>query len=363
MHTSLDTESKSLIEQTLRRFLVDCYDPAARRARLAKAVVDYREHWDTLAQLGVLALAFGEDAGGLGASPKDLSDVIRVLARGLILEPFADTAIVAGRILAAGVDAGKRADAIASVIEGSRVTILAGGRDALCDRLRCERAGGGLRLTGTLRVVPYAAHADDWLIVANDTSEQPMIVRIAAEPFRASLADYRLMDGRPAADMTFDDEPVSLDDVWLEGDAAHSALRLARYDAVNVLCAEAVGIMEELIAVTGEYLRTRVQFGTPLAAFQALQHRYADLYMVYIESLAVSREFAGALGSADQDDLPRLAFSAALVVDKAARLVGHEAIQMHGGIGVTDELMVSHHNARLAVITGMLRHWRPQWSN
>jgi alkylation response protein AidB-like acyl-CoA dehydrogenase len=147
--------------------------------------------------------------------------------------------------------------------------------------------------------------------------------------------------------------------VWLEGDAARSALRRAKFAAVNALCADAVGVMAELIAVTGEYLTTRNQFGVPLATFQALQHRYADLYMAYMESLAMSGAFAAAMASDDLDELPRLAFAAVRVVDHAARTVGHAAIQMHGGIGVTDELTVSHYNARLAVLTSMLRNWMP----
>ncbi|RAR57846.1 alkylation response protein AidB-like acyl-CoA dehydrogenase [Paraburkholderia unamae] len=363
MQTSLDPESKSLIEQTLRRFLADCYDPAARLERLAADAVDYREHWATLAHLGVLALAFDEDHGGPGASPRDLADAVRVLAPGLILEPFAQTAIVAGRVLAAGADAATRAACVERLVEGSRVTVLAGGRDARCDRLRCERTADGLRLTGSLRVVPYAVQADEWLIVADDAQGKPVIVRVDAARSHAKLSGYRLMDGRPAADLVFEDEHVERGGLWLEGEAAQRAMDGARLDAVNVLCAEAVGVMESLIAVTGEYLRTRVQFGAPLATYQALQHRYVDMYMAYIESSAISREYADALGAEDREARARLACSAALVVARAARLVGHEAIQMHGGIGVTDELMVSHGNARLAVITSMLRDWRPEWKS
>lgn len=363
MHTSLDLESKSLIEQTLRRFLTDCYDPVARHQRLSAHTLDYREHWATLAQLGVLALTFDEVFGGLGASHRDLADAIRVLAPGLILEPFVEAAVVAGSVLAAGTNPGTRAACIERLVDASRVTVLAGGHDAQCGRLRCERTTEGLRLTGALRVVPYAAQADEWLVVAQEALGEPLIVRIDAARSQAKLSEYRLMDGRPAADLVFEDERVALTELWLEGEAARSALHDARLGAINALCAEAVGVMEALIATTGEYLRTRTQFGAPLATYQALQHRYVDMYMAYIESSAISREFADMLGSGNREALPKLAFSAALVVEKASRLVGHEAIQMHGGIGVTDELMVSHDNARLNVITSMLRNWRPEWKS
>jgi alkylation response protein AidB-like acyl-CoA dehydrogenase len=359
MHTSLDSESKNIIEQTLRRFLADCYAPTARRDRLAESIVDYRAHWATLAELGVLALPFDEELGGLGGSSVDIADTIRVLAGGLILEPFAETAVMAGGILASGANADRSAEAVATLLDGSRIAVLVGGRSALSDGLKCEKADASLRLSGSVRVVPYAAQVDDWLIAAEDESGSPVIVRVASAEVCAEVDGYRLMDGRPAADIVFEGATIPLDTLWLEGDAARRALERASFDAVNVCSADAVGVMEQLLAVTGEYLRTRVQFGAPLATFQALQHRYADMHMAYSEALAMSRAFATVLAAGNVEELPWLRFAVALVVGKAARLIGHEAIQMHGGIGVTDELTVSHFNARLVVLTSILRNWVP----
>lgn len=360
MHTPLDAESKSMIAQTLRRFVDDAYEFTGRRARLSQAAVDYRVHWPTLAELGILALPFDESAGGLSGSAVDVADAIRVMAGGLILEPFAEAAVVAGGVLASGADQGRSSDAVAALVGGESLTILVGGRDGLPDRVLCTQAEAGIALSGTVRVVPYAAQADHWLVAAEDAQGRCLLIRIGAPASAADIAGYRLMDGRPAADVRFDGRMLSEATVWLAGDAARAALQRASCDAVNACCADAVGIMGHLLAITGEYLRTRVQFGVTLGSFQALQHRYADMHMAFAESRAIARALAASLDGSDEAQQLWLRFAASSVITPAARLLGHEAIQMHGGMGVTDELIVSHYNARLVVLTSMLRTWVPQ---
>ena len=358
MRTSLDSESKNLIEQTLRRFLMDYCDPSARRARLAESAIDYRLHWSTLADLGVLGLPFDEASGGLGGSSADLADAIRVIAGGLILEPFIETAVIAGGILAAAGTSGGADESIADLIDGSAVTVLLGGRNI--DELKCERTETGLQFSGRLRAVPYAAEADYWLIAAKFDDGPPVICRLRASDLASAVSTYRLMDGRPAADVVLDDVTVPHDCVLLVGLPAGDARQRASFESINAYCADAVGVMGRLVAVTGEYLCTRIQFGAPLAKFQALQHRFVDMHMAYMESLAVSRRLATALDLADDVGLASLSTATVHVIGRAARSIGHEAIQLHGAIGVTDELVVSHYNARLAVLTSMLQNWAPR---
>ncbi|MBN3788523.1 acyl-CoA dehydrogenase family protein [Burkholderia sp. Ac-20353] len=358
MRTSLDSESKNLIEQTLRRFLMDYCDPSARRARLADDVVDYRLHWSTLADLGVLALPFDEASGGLGGSSADVADAIRVLAGGLILEPLIEAAVIAGGILAAPGTSANADESVASLIDGSAVTVLLGGRNI--DELKCENTDSGLRLSGRLRAVPYAAEADHWLIAAEFDDGTPVICRLRASDLTATFSTYRLMDGRPAADVILDDVVVPRDCVLLVGVPAGQALQRASFESINAYCADAVGVMERSVAVTGEYLCTRIQFGTPLAKFQALQHRFVDMHMAYMESLAISRRLATALDLVDDVELASLGAATVHVISRAARSIGHEAIQLHGAIGVTDELVVSHYNARLAVLASTLQNWAPR---
>ena len=166
------------------------------------------------------------------------------------------------------------------------------------------------------------------------------------------------MDGRPAGDLRFNG--VVLDDtqVWLRGDAAEAALTRAGDLALTVHGADALGCMERLLAITGNYLRTRVQFGVALGSFQALQHRYADMQMDMLEVRALVHAWAHGLDRGN-DAVARASLASALArsVARAGPRIGHQAIQMHGGMGVTEELVVSHYNARLQVVAGFLQPW------
>jgi len=355
MSTPLDSETKSIIDATLLRFIDDFYDFTERRERLSASTVDYRRDWPTLAELGVLGMPFTEEQGGLGGYALDIVDAVSRMAKGLVLEPFVEAAVIAGSILAAGEDAQARLD---ELIGGEVIDILLGGRLGSEDRLQVTLSGSMYRLNGTLRVQPYAAQADFWLIAANDASSgEPIILRLAPDVVDVQVRSYRLLDGRNASDLHFADASVAASSLWLQGPAAEAALLRANRLAVSCLCADAVGVMAFLLSDTAEYLRTRKQFGMPLSSFQALQHRYADMQIAYLESRAITRKLALNLGTGSAAEQRWLSFAASSVVERAAALVGHEAIQMHGGMGVTDELVVSHCNSRLVVLVRQLQNW------
>jgi alkylation response protein AidB-like acyl-CoA dehydrogenase len=355
MSTALDSETKSIIDATLLRFIDDFYDFTERRERLSAGTVDYRRYWPKLAELGVLGMPFTEEQGGLGGYALDIADAVSRMAKGLVLEPFIEAAVIAGSILAAGIDAQARLD---ELIGGEVIDILLGGRLGSEDRLQVTLSGSTYRLNGTLRVQPYAAQADFWLIAANDASSgEPIILRLAPDGVDVQVHSYRLLDGRPASDLHFADVSVAASSLWLQGPAAQAALVRANRLAVSCLCADAVGVMAFLSSGTAEYLRTRKQFGMPLSSFQALQHRFADMQIAYLESRAITRKLALNLGTGSAAEQRWLSFAASSVVERAAALVGHEAIQMHGGMGVTDELVVSHCNSRLVVLVRQLQNW------
>jgi alkylation response protein AidB-like acyl-CoA dehydrogenase len=357
MPTPLDSETKSIIESTLLRFVDECYDPAERHKRLARTV-DYRQYWSALAELGVLGMPFTAQWGGMGGYTLDTADTVAVLAKGLILEPFVDSAVIAGSILASHADAQEQID---ELISGDSISILLGGRQGDSDTLVAHSDHGQLRLSGSVRVQPYADQADYWLVAARDAnSDHRVILRIKSAPLAHCAKSYRLVDGRVASDVVFRDETLPVHSLWLEGAQAESALARAAQLAVCCLCAEAVGVMASLLTMTGDYLRTRVQFGVPLSSFQALQHRYADMQMVYLESRAISRKLALCQETETAQASLRLRFAAASVIERSAGKVGHEAIQMHGGMGVTDELVISHYNNRLVVLVRMLQAWVDQ---
>lgn len=356
---SLDSESKRIIESTLQRFVEESYDFTGRHERLAEVPVDYRRFWPTLAELGVLGMPFSEEQGGLGGHAADLADAVITLARGLILEPFVDAAVVAGSLLAAGADA---QDEIDRLIAGETITILLGGKPGSEDLLSFERHADGLHLSGTLRVQSFAAQADVWLIAAREAgSNESLLLRVCPEDitanYRLRSANYRLLDGRPASDLKFNAVLVPASAIWLQGEQAEIALQRAQGLAACCLGAEAVGLMAYLLELTGDYLLTRKQFGVPLSSFQALQHRFADMQIAYLESRAIVRKLAAGLEQGTTAEATWLAHAVLSVVERAAACIGHEAIQLHGGMGVTDELVVSHCNNRLVVLVRQLHGW------
>ncbi|SCK10624.1 Acyl-CoA dehydrogenase [Variovorax sp. HW608] len=351
----LDEETRALMARTLERFVADHYDPAVRLARLKAPHVDYRLHWALLTELGLPGLALSADRGGLGGGAVDLGRAFQILGHGLVLEPVAE-ALIGNALLASAFPADSAA--LEQALAGERVVIapnLAPG----CS-LRISGSGAAVRISGHLRAVPHAAQADEWLLAARTTDGQERLLRLGTAGLNTPgvrMQTFRLLDGRPAADLHFDEAALPPD--ALCGDAAAGTATLARGRELwlTAQCADAVGVMAHALALTRDYLRTRIQFGVALATFQALQHRLADMHMAYLEACGLLRAWTEAI----DDDAPtrRDALRQALprVTTRAGRLVGQEAIQMHGGMGLTEELVISHCNARLQVTGSLLAPW------
>lgn len=349
IHLSLDSETKAIIESALERFVKDFYEPNARRSRLNSGSVDYRAHWGTLAELGVLGLPVSDELGGIGGSAQDVGDALHVLSSGLTLEPLIEGAIISGAILSAGPDA---ASTLAELTAGDVLTILVGGRRG--DDLRCAVSADGFRLSGSARVVPGIAQADVWLIACMGDDGVQRILRVPAREIEARVDCFRMMDGREAGDVEFASAPIPLSALWLEERAAQAALDAAAAQAASAYGAEAAGVMRALVSTTIEYLRTREQFGVPLSSFQALQHRLADMHMAALEARAIARAMAVSIDEAEDNQHARLRYAVSVTVSRCGARVGHDAIQLHGGMGVTDELIVSHYNSRLVVLGKLL---------
>ncbi|WP_124617770.1 acyl-CoA dehydrogenase family protein [Burkholderia sp. Bp9143] len=353
---SLDAESKSIIERALNRFIDETYEPSARRARLNRADLDYRTYWPMLAELGVLGLSVSSDCGGIGADSRDVCDMLYVLGRGLLLEPLIEGTVIAGAVLTFSADSGIM---LPAMVSGEKLTVLVGGRKG--DDLRFASTGLGYELSGIARVVPGAAQADIWLIPCVDEGGVWRILRVTASAAAARVLNYRMMDGREACDVGFESMVVSPSDVMLEGPLAESAMAAASAAAVSAYAAEAAGVMHNLVSITSDYLRTREQFGVHISSFQALQHRLANMHMAALEARAMSRAMAKsvdeALDKAQSDRIRWLRYAVPSVIARCSACVGHDAIQMHGGMGVTDELIVSHCNSRLVVLSKLLERW------
>jgi alkylation response protein AidB-like acyl-CoA dehydrogenase len=353
--TGLDAETRTMVAQTLERFMADRYDPAKRLARLNSGEVDYRRNWPLLAELGVLGLPVAAEDGGMGAGAADLSGALQVLARGLILEPVAD-ALVATALLASARD-DNSAQSLELAVSGDRIWLMVGLPFAQ-ERLRVETVDGETRLNGAVRAVPFAMQADEWLVAAQDGQGQTRLLSIPVKQAGVRISTFRLMDGRPACDLHFEAIKLDATCTWWQPGQASKALARAGDLRLMALVADAVGVMDHVLGMTRDYLRTRIQFGVAIGSFQALQHRLADMQMEFLEARALLQSWTQALDEGkDAAALARLRRALPRVATRAGRRIGQEAIQMHGGMGVTEELVISHCNARLQVTGSLLQPW------
>lgn len=339
MYQSWNGGEPTLIEATVDRFVREHYEFTRLHRRWAEGD-DPCRLWPHFAELGLLGLPIAEAMGGIGADLSDLMAVAAVLGGGLTQEPYVD-AIVSGAILErAALDATCKT-ALDSLIVGEEIFVIVDGRDATLGLIESRDRDGTRLLSGRSGPIAYAAQATRWLIIAADGSVHmldPTSDGVHIEP-------CTLLDNRPAARVTLAEViPVHRLPPHLDVDAA---LRLG----LVTRGAEAIGVMAAALNATRDYLNTRKQFGVPLASFQALQHRFADMAIYFQRAYALVRLCTRSLtGDANGMALERLLLAMRIVLGKAARLIGEECIQLHGGIGATDESPVSHFNHRLMVL-------------
>lgn len=324
-----------------------------RRHALAKAGGKTREVLGELNELGLAGLVVPEAHGGMGFGAIEAMVVMEELGRGLVNAPYAQAALVAPTLLS-GAPAAVQQAWLPKIAGGEALVVLAHqerrSRYAL-NRVatRAVEAGGGWKLSGTKVVVPAGDEADAFVVPARlsgGESDAAGIGLFLVERGAAgvSVRAYPTQDGARAADVVLADTPAAL----LQRDG-HAPLEQAADVAIAAGCAEAVGLMDKLLAITAEYMQQRKQFGVPLATFQALRHRAADVKMQV--ELGRSMSYYASLKLGEPADERRRALSQAKVqLGNSMRFVGQQCIQMHGGIGVTDEYVASHYFKRLTVL-------------
>ncbi|WP_119353778.1 acyl-CoA dehydrogenase family protein [Azohydromonas sediminis] len=318
-----------------------------RRHALAKAGGFAREVWAELAGLGLTGLAVDEGHGGMGFGPVEAMVVMEELGRGLVHAPYAQGALMAPALLAHA-HADVKAQWLPRIADGSALVVLAhqerGARYRL-DQIgtRAVAVGSGWTVSGTKSVVPAGDEADAFVVPAHSASGIHLFL-VPKDAPGVTLRGYPTQDGARAAELTLADTPAAL--------VAHDgAAMLERAVDVGIAaaCAEGVGLMDRLVAVTVEYMNTRKQFGVPIASFQALRHRIADVKMQL--ELARSMSYYATLKLGEEPPARRRALSQAKVqLGQSMRFVGQQCIQLHGGIGVTDEYVASHYFKRLTVL-------------
>ncbi len=355
------SEEQRQLGESLERYLNDQYPYEKYRAISRSADGWSREVWRGLADLGVLAVNVPPESGGLGFGPLETLALMQVCGRHLLLEPLIASSVVATTLLSAFTPGGN-ADAPAAALlqqlaSGDRIAVLAHqDADARGDprwvSTRAERHGGGYRLNGHKAVVVHAAQADSLLVSArttgatgDETGVSLFLVPRDAPGLR--IVPYAIVSAMAAADVMLERVELPLSARLGEEGNAQPAIELALAAGLSAWCADAVSVMQALLDTTAEYLRTRQQFGQPIGRFQALQHRVADM-VVHLEQ-ARSMSYLAALRAAgsDRDERRRALIAARVVIGQAARFIGQQSVQLHGGMGMTDDLIVGHYFRRL----------------
>ncbi|GLC95144.1 acyl-CoA dehydrogenase [Cupriavidus sp. TA19] len=353
------TSEQQLLQDSVRRFIDRAYSFEARTALVKAGQGGSAGNWSLFAENGWLMAALPEAYGGLGGTALDTAIIAQELGRGLVVEPYLGCAVLAAQTLVAGGTAAQKEQLLPLLAAGSRRIALAYSEPASRSMpapvsVRAERDGGQYVLHGTKSLVLGAvgAHA---FIVSAAVRETPGITLLMVEGDAPGLhrRALPLHDGSWAEELTLDGVHVGSQAVLGEPGQGLAALRAGLTSGTVALCAELIGVMEKTIELTAEYLKTRQQFGVPIGSFQALQHRMADM----AAELEVARSMLhAALASLANDDVAtqQLVLSAAkMLVGRAARFVCGQGIQLHGGIGMTEEYAVGHYYKR-AVVADLL---------
>jgi alkylation response protein AidB-like acyl-CoA dehydrogenase len=344
------TDDQVSLRDAVRRW-VDRGFGFERRHAIAKAGGATRELYRELADLGLAGLTVPAARGGMGFGAVEAMVVMEELGRGLVNAPYAHAALLAPALLA-DAPAPLQADWLPRVADGSALVIPALQERAARYRwwhveTRAAHSGDGFRLTGAKTVVPAGDEADAFIVparVAGDDAAREGIGLFLVDRGDARLRGYPTQDGARAAELGLSATPAR----QISADAA-GTLSLAHDIGIAASCAEAVGMMDRLVAVTVEYMNTRRQFGVPIASFQALRHRMADVKMQL--ELGRSMSYYASLKLAEPEPQRRRSLSQAKVqLGQSMRFVGQQCVQLHGGIGVTDEYIASHAFKRLTML-------------
>ena len=354
------TEEQLALQETLRRFIAKDYDFERRRS-LAHSPLGYSaQAWAQYAELGLLGLPYPEEFGGLGGSAVDIMAVMELVGQGLLLEPYVSTVVLCGGLLR---DAAGRAikEALLPQIAAGKLQIAlaayeAAGRYELAHvASTAVREAKGWRVTGRKSVVLDAPSADYFLLSARSSGSRTDVEGISLFLVRRdapglTLQAYPTQSGGRAADLYLQDVPVDGDAVIGAPERALPVIERAVDQGIAALCAEAAGIVTALNEVTLNYLKTRKQFGSVIGSFQALQHRMADMFIAAEQTRSMAI-IAAIQAAGDEPAARRRAISGAKAyIGETARFVGQQAVQLHGAMGVVDELNVGHYFKRLTMI-------------
>jgi alkylation response protein AidB-like acyl-CoA dehydrogenase len=349
------SEDEEMLKALAERFVADRYDGDRRRAYLAEANGFSAHNWAMLGELGLLAAPFEADLGGADLDATGIATLCEALGHGLVIEPVIENVLLAARLIAATAPQPLREAWMPGLLDGSRRIALAhaearGRAGRLWVECEARANGAGLRLSGAKSYVPAGAGVDGYIVSARASgkpgdAEGLGLYLVAADAPGLTREHWRMADGSVAVSLHFDAVLVEAGHA-LTGGA--EAIEQAETMANLARSAEALGIMERMFAETLGYLRTREQFGAKLGSFQAVQHRMVAQYATIEQARALLNL---AQVSSTQAEFTQAVAGARAFIAPASVVLGHEMIQFHGGMGVTDELAIGHAHKRLLVLS------------
>jgi len=354
------SEEQSILKDSLEKLLGDRYGFEERRRVLASPEGFSADMWARYAEMGLMALPFAEEDGGLAGTPVETGIVMEALGRALALEPYLATVVLGGGLLRFGGSTEQRAEFIPQVAGGElKLAFGHTERNSRYDLNHVEttatRDGDGWVLSGQKSVVTGGDSADHVFVTARTAGGARDeggigVFMVDAKADGLSRRGYANQDGQRAAEITLDKVRVPGERVIGEAEGGLPLVRRVADAAIAALCSEAIGVMEATHRLTVDYLKVRKQFGVPIGAFQVLQHKAVDMFVAMEQARSITLYATMMADSEDAGERARAMHAAKAEVGRAGRLVGETAIQLHGGVGMTMELAVGHYFKRMTMI-------------
>lgn len=354
------SEEQSLLQDSIQRFIQKSYTFEERQKLIQTEEGFSRDNWATFAELGWLGLPFTEEDGGFGGTPVDTMIMLEEFGKGLVVEPYVPTVVMAGTAIAEGASAELKENVLAEIIAGSKLAALAfvepQARFNLADvTTTAISKDGGYIIDGFKGVVLGGPSADVLVVPARTDGEQKdeagiTLFLVDAESDGVSRRNYPTIDGLRASEITFENVSVAATSIIGEFGGGLAILEKSVDYAILAVGAEAVGAMEVLYKTTVEYCKVREQFGQPIGKFQVLQHRMVDMFIEHEQSKSLLYMAAMRLDEGYSPAARKAVSALKVQIGKGGKFVGQNAVQLHGGMGMTDELNVGHYFKRLTAI-------------
>jgi len=354
------TEEQTLLQESVDRFIQNDYEFDKRQSFANSELGFSEDNWKMFADLGWLGIPFSEADGGFGGGPVDSMIIWEQFGKGLVIEPFLATVILGGGVLRLAGNVDQKAAYLPGIIDGSMHAALAyvesQSRFNLSDvTTSATKEGNHYVINGAKSVVLNGPRADFIVVVARTSGEQRdkdgiSLFLVDAKVEGLSRRDYPTVDAFRASELSFENVKVEADSMLGEDGAGLSILQRVIDEATLAIGSEAVGCMEKLYKDTVEYCKQRQQFGQPIGKFQVLQHRMVDMFMEHEQSKSLMYMAAMKLEEGYSEESQKAVSAFKVQVGKSGKFVGQNAVQLHGGMGMTDELNIGHYFKRLTII-------------